>query len=185
MTERMSNSEQHEGGFNMADAGRSLVNEAQGWGLPGEVSGRLSLEDWILNPSEVRNGTPLLGPALLICMWLRPAQFKGIASRNFPTVLPEGKTPPVCVQSLFSVSVNIHGRQWSYTEERFPLAQGCEDVSLGSAYFFWACSGGACTVRDASITSSRVQRENKWKELRSHCPLQGHTLQPGDLRTSH
>lgn len=64
MTERMSNSEQHEGGFNMADAG-SLVNEAQGWGLPGEVSGRLNLEDWILSPSLVLPSSFACGHAQL------------------------------------------------------------------------------------------------------------------------
>lgn len=82
MTERMSNSEQHEGGFNMADAGRNLVNEAQGWGSPGEESGRLSLEDWILNSSEVRNAPPWSCPPHLHVA--TPSSIQGHRLKEFP-----------------------------------------------------------------------------------------------------
>lgn len=80
MTERMSNSEQHGGGFNMADAG-SLVNEAQGWGLPGEVSGGLNLEDWILNPVEVQNAPPWSCPHLHVAT---PSSIQGHRLKEFP-----------------------------------------------------------------------------------------------------
>lgn len=117
----------------MADA-RSLVSDALAWRSVRKAKMGL------LEPG-CGSLSPALSKSLNAPHWscpphlhvAPPSSAQGHHLKEFPhSSLPEGKSPPVYVQSLCSVSVNVH-RLRSYREERFSLAQGREDFSLRSA----------------------------------------------------